>query len=83
MEDQKKVEVILRDNTVAQASKIMAKLIAEEVANTIKENDDDFDLTTAEGIEEAGDAIAYYLELVTNEKVTSATVNYELRRQLE
>lgn len=77
------VEVILRDNTVAQASTIMAKLIAEEVANTIKENDGDFDLTTAEGIEEAGEAIAYYLELVTNEKVTSAAVNYELRRQLE
>jgi hypothetical protein len=83
MEDQKQVEVILRDNTVAQASKIMAKLIAEEVANTIKENDGDFDLTTAEGIEEAGEAIAYYLELVTNEKVKPTTVNYELRRQLE
>lgn len=77
------VEVILRDNTVAQASTIMAKLIAEEVANTIRENEGDFDLTTVEGIEEAGEAIAYYLELVTNEKVTSATVNYELRRQLE
>lgn len=76
------VDAILRDNAVTQASKIMAKLIAEEVANTIKENDGDFDLTTAEGIEEAGEAIAYYIELVTNEKVIPANVNYELHRQL-
>ena len=76
------VEVTLQDNTTASASDIIDALIASEVENTIRENDGDFDLTTAEGIEEAGEVIAYYLELVTNEKVTPATVNYELRRQL-
>lgn len=77
------VDAILRDNTVTQASKIMAKLIAEEVVNTIKENDGDFDLTTVKGIEEAGEAIAYYLALVTNEKVLPETVNDELHRQID
>lgn len=82
MDDQKQVEVMLQSGMTVKASEVMGTLIAEEVKNTIKANDGNFDLTTTEDIEEAGEAIAYYLEISTGEKVTPISIAHELHRQL-
>lgn len=82
MEAQKQVQAINHDGAVITVTSIMARLIVETVENSIKENDSEFDFTTTEGIEEACEAIGYYIELATNEKVTNEAVSSELHRQL-
>lgn len=82
MEAQKLVQAINYDGAVTTVTNIMAKLIVETVENCIKENDGDFDFSTTKGIEEATQAIAYYIELAANEKVTNEGVSFELHRQL-
>ena len=83
MDDLKQqIEVIMQDGTVAKALEVMDKLIVSEVENTISNNDEDFDLTTAEGIADAGEIIGYYLEITTGIKPELAKVVIELNRQL-
>jgi hypothetical protein len=75
------VEVIMQDNTTAQAKDVMPELIQSAVQNAI-ENPDGLDLNSTVGIEDAGEQIAYYLEAVTEEKVEVQAVIAELKRQL-
>lgn len=75
------VEVILRDNTTANASDVMSELIQSAVQNAI-ENSDGLDLHSTDGIEYAGEQIVDYLEAITDEKVEVQVVIAELKRQL-
>lgn len=75
------VEVIMQDNTTAQASDVMPELIKSAVQNAI-ENSEGLDLNSTAGIEDAGEQIAEYLEAVTEEKVDIQAVIVELKRQL-
>lgn len=74
-------DVIMPDNTVAEAKDVMPELIQSAVQNTI-ENLDSLDLTSADGIDDAGEQIADYLEISTGEKVDVQAVIEELKRQL-
>jgi hypothetical protein len=76
------VEVILRDNTTANAVDVIPELIKSAVQNAI-ENPEGLDLNSSDGIEDAGWKITDYLEVVTKEKVDVQAVITELKRQLE
>ena len=75
------VEVIMRDNSTANVVDVMPELIKSAVQNAI-ENSEGLDLNSTEGIEDAGEQIADYLEVVTKEKVDAQVVITELKRQL-
>lgn len=75
------VEVIMRDNSTANAVDVMPELIKSAVQNAI-ENSEGLNLNSTEGIEGAGKQIADYLEVVTKEKVDAQAVVTELKRQL-
>lgn len=75
------VEVIMRDNSTANVVDVMPELIKSAVQNAI-ENSEGLDLNSTEGIEDAGEQIADYLEVVTKEKVDAQAVITELKRQL-
>lgn len=76
------VEVILRDNTTANAVDVIPELIKSAVQNAI-ENPEGLDLNSSDGIEDAGWKITDYLEVVTKEKVDVQAIITELKRQLE
>ena len=74
-------DVIMPDNTTAEAKDVMPELIQSAVQNAI-ENPDGLNLRSKAGIEDAGEQIAYYLEIATGEKVDVQAVITELKRQL-
>lgn len=75
------VDVIMKDNSTANAVEVMPELIKSAVQNAI-EIPEDLDLNSAEGIEDAGEQITDYLEVVTKEEVDVQAVIAELKRQL-
>lgn len=75
------MEVILPDNTTANAVDVMQQLIESAVQNAI-ENSEGLDLNSTAGVEDAGKQIADYLEVVTKEKVDAQAAITELKRQL-
>lgn len=74
-------DVIMPDNTTAEAKDVMPELIQSAVQNAI-ENPDGLNLGSKAGIEDAGEQIAYYLEISTGEKINVQAVITELKRQL-
>lgn len=74
-------DVIMHDNTTAEAKDVMPELIQSAVQNAI-ENPDGLNLRSKAGIEDAGEQIAYYLEISTGEKINVQAVITELKRQL-
>ena len=74
-------DIIMPDNTTAEAKDVMPELIQSAVQNAI-ENPDGLNLRSKAGIEDAGEQIAYYLEIATGEKVDVQAVITELKRQL-
>lgn len=74
------VEVIMPDNTTANAVDVTPELIRSAVQNAL-ENSESLDLRSKAGIADAGEQIAYYLEISTGEKVAIQTVIAELKRQ--
>lgn len=76
------IEVIMPDNSTANAVDVMPELIKSAVQNAI-DNSEGLDLNSAAGIEYVGEQIADYLEAVTEEKVDVQVVITELKRQLE
>lgn len=74
------VEVIMPDNTTANAVEVLPELIRSVVQNVL-ENSEGLDLRNDAGIADAGEQIAYYLEIITGEKVDIQTVIAELKRQ--
>jgi len=74
-------DVIMPDNTTAEAKDVMLELIQSAVQNAI-ENPDGLNLKSRSGIEDAGEQIAYYLEISTGEKINVQAVITELKRQL-
>lgn len=75
------IDVIMPDNTTAEAKDVMLELIQSAVQNAI-ENPDGLNLRSKAGIEDAGEQIAYYLEISTGEKINVQAVITELKRQL-
>lgn len=76
------VDVILKDNTVAQASDVIELLIVSEVESLIRENDGTFDLTTTSGIEDASQLISDSIEITTGETVSYIAVSKQFLKQL-
>lgn len=75
------IDVIMPDNTTAEAKDVMLELIQSAVQNAI-ENPDGLNLRSKAGIKDAGEQIAYYLEISTGEKINVQAVITELKRQL-
>jgi polyhydroxyalkanoate synthesis regulator phasin len=75
------VDVIMKDNSKAQAKDVMPELIQSAVQDAI-ENPEGLDLNSSDGIEDVGWMITDYLEVVTKEKVDVQAVITELKRQL-
>lgn len=75
------VEVIMPDNTTANAVEVLPELIKSAVQNAL-ENSEGLDLNSTAGIEDAGWKIADYLEVVTDEKIDAQAVIAELKRQI-
>lgn len=75
------VDVIMKDNSKAQAKDVMPELIQSAVQDAI-ENPEGLDLNSSDGIEDVGWKITDYLEVVTKEKVDVQAVITELKRQL-
>ena len=75
------IDVIMHDNTTAEAKDVIPELIQSAVRNAV-ENLDGLNLRSKAGIEDAGQQIAYYLEISTGEKINVQAVITELKRQL-
>lgn len=76
------VEIILKDGSTALASNHMDKLIASEVANTITQIDDEYDLTNQSDVMTLSEMIADYLKISTEVYVHPKQVCTEFKRQL-
>lgn len=73
--------VIMPDNTIANAVDVMQEIIESTVQDVI-ESSEGLDLTSAEGIKDVGEQIAYYIEISTGEKVDVHAVIAELKQWL-
>ena len=75
------IEVILPDNSIANAVDVMQQLIESAVQNAI-ENSDGLNLRSKAGIQATAELIVDYLEISTGEKFDVQAVITELKRQL-
>lgn len=75
------IEVILPDNSIANAVDVMQQLIESAVQNAI-ENPDGLNLRSKAGIQATAELIVDYLEISTGEKFDVQAVSTELKRQL-
>lgn len=76
------VEVIMRDNSTAQAKDVLDQLIKSEVENTLKNNEDEFNFDTKFGIREAASAIAYFMNISLKLEVPPLAVEREIIDQV-
>lgn len=83
MDTQNNVEIILKDGSTGLASDHMDKLITSEVANTIAQIDDEYDLSKKVDIQELSERIADYLTMNTNIVIEPKIVVKEFRKQLK
>jgi len=77
------VEIILKDGSTALASDHIDKLIASEVANTIAQIDDAYDLGKKADIQELSEMIADHLTRNTHIVIDPKIVMKEFRKQLK
>ena len=77
------VEIILKDGSTALASAHMDKLITSEVANTIAQINDEYDLTNQSDVITLSEMIADYLKISTEVYVHPKQVCAEFKRQLK
>lgn len=75
------IEVILPDNSIANAVDVMQQLIESAVQNAI-ENPEGLNLRSKAGIQATAELIVDYLEISTGEKFDVQAVITELKRQL-
>ena len=75
------IEVILPDNSIANAVDVMQQLIESAVQNAI-ENPDGLNIRSKAGIQATAELIVDYLEISTGEKSDVQAVITELKRQL-
>lgn len=83
MDTQNNVEIILKDGSTAMASNHIDELITSEVANTIAQIDDEYDLSKRADIQELSGMIADYLTMNTNIAIDPKIVMKEFRKQLK
>ncbi|WP_180116123.1 hypothetical protein [Acinetobacter sp. YH12140] len=83
MDTQNNVEIILKDGSTAMASNHIDELITSEVANTIAQIDDEYDLSKRADIQELSGMIADHLTMNTNIAIDSKIVMKEFRKQLK
>lgn len=83
MNTQNDVEIILKDGSTAMASDHMDKLITSEVANTITEIDDEFDLKSQSDVMTLSEMIADHLTRNTGIDVETKLVFSEFKKQLK
>lgn len=83
MDTQNNVEIILKDGSTAMASNHMDELIASEVANSIAQIDDEYDLSKQADIQELSSMIADHLTMNTNIAIDPKIVMKEFRKQLK
>ena len=83
MDTQNNVEIILKDGSTAIASNHIDELITSEVANTIAQIDDEYDLSKRADIQELSGMIADHLTMNTNIAIDPKIVMKEFRKQLK
>jgi hypothetical protein len=83
MDTQNNVEIILKDGSTAMASNHIDELITSEVANTIAQIDDEYDLSKRADIQELSGMIADHLTMNTNIAIDPKIVMKEFRKQLK
>lgn len=83
MDTQNNVEIILKDGSTAMASNHIDELITSEVANTIAQIDDEYDLSKRADIQELSGMIADHLTMNTNIVIDPKIVMKEFRKQLK
>ncbi|MCG2607848.1 hypothetical protein LZZ98_04755 [Acinetobacter sp. SM34] len=83
MDIQNKIEIIMKDGSTALASDHMDKLIASEVANTIAQIDDAYDLSKRADIQELSEMIVDHLTRNTHLIIDPKIVMKEFRKQLK
>lgn len=83
MDIQNKIEIIMKDGSTALASDHMDKLIASEVANTIAQIDDAYDLSKRVDIQELSEMIVDHLTRNTHIIIDPKIVMKEFRKQLK
>lgn len=77
------MEVILKDNSTAEAKDILPLLIASTVDNVIQETAEHLESTDAKQIEAVAWEIVDYIEISTHENIDVQDVIAELKRQLQ
>ena len=83
MDTQNNVEIILKDGSTAMASNHIDELITSEVANTIAQINDEYDLSKRADIQELSGMIADHLTMNTNIAIDPKIVMKEFRKQLK
>ncbi|WP_180182548.1 hypothetical protein [Acinetobacter sp. YH01020] len=83
MDTQNNVEIILNDGSTAMASNHIDELITSEVAHTIAQIDDEYDLSKRADIQELSGMIADHLTMNTNIAIDPKIVMKEFRKQLK
>lgn len=83
MDIQNKIEIIMKDGSTAFASDHIDKLIASEVANTIAQIDDVYDLSKRADIQELSEMIADHLTRNTHIIIDPKIVMKEFRKHLK
>lgn len=83
MDTQNNVEIILKDGSTAMASNHIDELITSEVANTITQINDEYDLSKRADIQELSGMIADHLTMNTNIAIDPKIVMKEFRKQLK
>lgn len=83
MDVQNQTEVIMKDGTTQFAVDVIESLIESEVANTIAEVGNEYDLTKREDIITLSEMIACHLEVSTKTHITPSRVICEFLHQLK
>lgn len=83
MKNLSNAEIILKDGSTALASDHMGMLITSEVANTIDQIDDEYNLKNHSDIATLSEMVAYYLEISTGIYVHPKQVTSEFQKQLK
>ena len=85
MNTQNKVEVVMKDNSLASADDVIDTLIVSEVENTIAviQQDSFYDLTKQNDITEIAKQLVEYFKVHTGITVALETFIKEIRQQLQ